>query len=81
VVGRLACWRPRSSSSAPKPNLTPGVPDHFEKHLLGGSARSLKLAFILDPLAGLKAYKDSSVAMMRAAEKRGHQVFAIDCAS
>jgi glutathione synthase len=23
---------------------------HFEKHLLGGSARSLKLAFVVDPL-------------------------------
>ena len=43
--------------------------------------RSLKLAFVLDPLAGLKAYKDSSVAMMRAAAASGHVVFAIDCAS
>ncbi|MDO9599613.1 MAG: glutathione synthase [Azoarcus sp.] len=38
---------------------------------------SLKLAFILDPLEGLKAYKDSSVAMMRAAVARGHTVWAI----
>ncbi len=43
--------------------------------------RPLKLAFVLDPLAGLKAYKDSSVAMMRAAAAGGHAVFAIDCAS
>lgn len=42
---------------------------------------TLKLAFILDPLTGLKAYKDSSVAMMRAAERNGHEVFAIDCAT
>ena len=34
-------------------------------------SRSLKLAFILDPLHGLKAYKDSSIAMMRAANERG----------
>jgi glutathione synthase len=34
-------------------------------------------AFILDPLPGLKAYKDSSVAMMRALAARGHRVFAI----
>ena len=54
---------------------------HFEKHLLGGSSQPLKLAFILDPLVSLKAWKDSSVAMMRAAEKHGHDVFAIDCAS
>ena len=54
---------------------------HFEKHLLGGSSQSLKLAFVVDPLPGLKAWKDSSVAMMRAAEKHGHEVFAIDAAS
>ena len=40
-------------------------------------SRSLKLAFILDPLHGLKAYKDSSIAMMREAHARGHEVFAI----
>jgi glutathione synthase len=37
----------------------------------------VKLAFILDPLNTLKAYKDSSVAMMRTAAKRGHEVWAI----
>jgi glutathione synthase len=37
----------------------------------------MKLAFILDPLESLKAWKDSSVAMMRCAAKRGHQVWAI----
>ena len=37
----------------------------------------MKLAFILDPLEGLKAYKDSSVAMMRCAARRGHQIWAI----
>jgi glutathione synthase len=37
----------------------------------------MRLAFILDPLAQLKAYKDSSIAMMRAAARRGHEVFAI----
>jgi len=37
----------------------------------------VKLAFILDPLEHLKAYKDSSVAMMRAAQAHGHEVFAI----
>ncbi|MBS1146305.1 MAG: glutathione synthetase [Proteobacteria bacterium] len=36
----------------------------------------MKLLFIIDPLAGLKPYKDSSVAMMRAATVRGHAVFA-----
>ena len=53
----------------------------FERQLLGGSSQSLKLAFVLDPLDTLKAWKDSSVAMMRAAEKHGHEVFAIDCAT
>ena len=36
----------------------------------------MKLLFIVDPLAGLKHYKDSSVAMMRAAARRGHGVYA-----
>jgi len=37
----------------------------------------MRLAFILDPLDQLKAYKDSSIAMMRAAARRGHEVYAI----
>ena len=37
----------------------------------------MKLAFILDPLESLKSYKDSSVAMMREAQRRGHEVHAI----
>lgn len=41
----------------------------------------LRLAFIIDPLDSLKAWKDSTVAMMRAAERHGHEVFAIDCVS
>jgi glutathione synthase len=35
----------------------------------------VKLLFIIDPLDSLKAYKDTSVAMMRAAEAREHGVF------
>ena len=38
----------------------------------------MKIAFIVDPLAGLKAYKDSSVFMMREATQRGHEVFAFE---
>lgn len=38
---------------------------------------AVRFAFIVDPLEHLKAYKDSSVAMMRAAQARGHVVFAI----
>jgi len=38
----------------------------------------MKLLFIVDPLTGLKSYKDSSVAMMRAAAARGHAVFAAE---
>ena len=37
----------------------------------------MKLAFVLDPLEHLKAYKDSSVAMMREAQRRGHELSAI----
>lgn len=37
----------------------------------------MKIAFILDPLDALKPYKDSSVAMMRAAQARGHAISSI----
>lgn len=37
----------------------------------------MKIAFLVDPLSALKAYKDSSIAMMRAAAKRGHDVWTI----
>ena len=37
----------------------------------------MRIAFIVDPLEVLKPYKDSSVAMMRAAQAAGHSVFAI----
>jgi glutathione synthase len=36
------------------------------------------LLFIVDPLESLKAYKDSSVAMMRAAQARGHAIWAAE---
>jgi glutathione synthase len=35
-------------------------------------------AFILDPLPLLKAYKDTSIAMMRSVAARGHRVFALE---
>jgi len=38
----------------------------------------MEFAFVVDPLPTLKAYKDSSVAMMRTAQARGHSLFAID---
>jgi len=38
----------------------------------------MDFAFILDPLPSLKAYKDSSVAMMRALVARGHCVYALE---
>jgi glutathione synthase len=37
----------------------------------------MRFAFILDPLDSLKAYKDSSIAMMRAAQAAGHAVWTI----
>src|SRR5258708_10004747 len=37
----------------------------------------MDFAFILDPLPELKAYKDSSIAMMRALDRRGHRVHAL----
>ena len=35
----------------------------------------MKLLFILDPLVSLKSYKDTSLAIMREATKRGHQLY------
>lgn len=35
----------------------------------------MKLTFILDPLHSLKIYKDTSLAIMREASQRGHQLF------
>jgi glutathione synthase len=37
----------------------------------------MKLAFITDPLSSLKPVKDSSIAMMRSAATRGHEVWTI----
>ncbi len=37
----------------------------------------MDFAFILDPLPDLKAYKDSSVAMMRSLAARGHRIHAL----
>ena len=38
----------------------------------------MRIAFIVDPLEKLKAYKDSSIFMMREAAKRGHEVWAFE---
>ena len=38
----------------------------------------MDIAFIVDPLDTLKAYKDSSIAMMRAAASRGHSIHALE---
>jgi glutathione synthase len=35
----------------------------------------MRIALILDPLASLKPYKDTSLAIMREAAKRGHELF------
>ena len=37
----------------------------------------MRIAFVLDPLESLKVGKDSSIAMMRAAQAAGHAVWAI----
>lgn len=38
----------------------------------------MRLAFIVDPIHKLKAYKDSSIFMMREAARRGHEVWAFE---
>ena len=35
----------------------------------------MEFAFIIDPPEGLKAYKDTSVSMMRALQARGHSIY------
>ncbi|MES2901175.1 MAG: glutathione synthase [Pseudomonadota bacterium] len=38
----------------------------------------MKIAFLADPLAGFKTYKDSTFAMMREAARRGHTIYAFE---
>jgi glutathione synthase len=38
----------------------------------------MDFAFILDPLRELKAYKDTSISMMRELARRGHKLFALE---
>ncbi|OYO32105.1 glutathione synthase [Janthinobacterium sp. PC23-8] len=38
----------------------------------------MKIAFLADPLAGFKTYKDSTFAMMREAARRGHAIYAFE---
>ena len=38
----------------------------------------MDFAFILDPLPELRAYKDSSISMMRELARRGHRLFALE---
>jgi len=38
----------------------------------------MDIAFVVDPLDDLKAYKDTSIAMMRAAAARGHRIHAFE---
>ena len=40
----------------------------------------MKLAIILDPLESIKIYKDSTYAMMREAQSRGHAIWACESA-
>ena len=37
----------------------------------------MRIAFVVDPLPSLKAWKDTSIAMMRAAQAAGHAVWAV----
>jgi glutathione synthase len=41
----------------------------------------MRFAFVLDPLEVLKPYKDSSIAMMREAARRGHEVHSLEAPS
>lgn len=41
----------------------------------------MKIAFIIDPIDSLKPQKDSSIEMMRAAQERGHEIWALSAES
>src|SRR6185437_5359232 len=41
------------------------------------ASSAMDFAFVLDPLPLLKAYKDTSIAMMRALDARGHRIWAL----
>jgi glutathione synthase len=43
----------------------------------GQGGERMRLAFVVDPLDHLKAYKDSRIAMMREAARRGHEIHAL----
>ena len=53
---------------------------NFDKEIAGRSV-SLKLGFVTDPLGSRRAYNDPAVALMRAAQSHGHEVFAIQTPS
>ena len=40
--------------------------------------KPMKILFVADPLESFKIYKDTTFAMMREAQKRGHQVVACE---
>src|SRR5258708_19764655 len=64
------CPRPRSAPPSTSWCRRPSSPQLFNL--------AAALLFIVDPLESLKAYKDSSVAMMRAAQARGHVIWAAE---
>jgi glutathione synthase len=40
--------------------------------------KTMKIAFLADPLAGFKTYKDTTYSMMVEADKRGHAIYAFE---
>ncbi len=50
----------------------------YDGAALNTAAASMEFAFIVDPVHLLKAYKDTSVAMMRALQSRGSSLFVLD---
>lgn len=48
---------------------------------ISGKGVSLALGFVVDPLASRHAFNDPAVALMRAAQSHGHEVFAIETPS
>jgi len=42
------------------------------------SKRQLRIGIVMDPIEGIKPAKDSTLAMMLAAQKRGHELFYLE---
>src|SRR5207342_2450299 len=74
----LHLWRHRAARRARGCHRGRGAGRGRQRRAGGPGGQRMRLAFVVDPLDALKAYKDSSIAMMREAAERGHEVHALE---